>query len=389
MRSFVYESLPGRVIFGLGSIGRAPAEVERLGRTHVLLIYDPSAAGIAKELAVRLGRRVAGEFTDIRQHTPIETVLAARNAATDAGADCVITVGGGSTTGFGKTIALESGIDTMAIPTTYAGSEMTPIYGITADRHKRTGRDLRVLPKVVIYDPELTTSLPPAVTGASGINALAHCVEAMYAEEENPITSLIAEEGIRALARGIPASVREPANLSARSDALYGAYLAGAALAVVGMAVHHRVCHVLGGTYGLPHAETNAVVLPHAVRFNQDAAPAAMSRISQALAVDDPASGLFDFAVAVSAPTTLEALGMRHEDLDEAARLAAEPPLWNPRPVEAAGIRELLEEAFWGRRPSSRDASAVGASANWSSKDRESAGSRPIHVSGQVRSKRA
>lgn len=364
MRSFVYESLPGRVIFGLGSIVRAPAEVERLGRSHILLIYDPSTASIAKELAVRLGRRIAGEFTDIRQHTPIETVIAARTAAADVGADCVITIGGGSTTGFGKAIALESGLDTIAIPTTYAGSEMTPIYGITADRHKRTGRDLRVLPKVVIYDPELTTSLPAATTGASGINALAHCVEALYAEENNPITSLIAEEGIRALARGIPAAVREPADLAARSDALYGAYLAGVALAVVGMAVHHRVCHVLGGTYGLPHAETNAVVLPHSVRFNQDVVPTVMARVASALAADDPAIGLFDLAVAVSAPTSLGSLGMRYADLDEAARLAAEPPIWNPRPVDPAGIRELLEHAFWGHRPSSREATTVGASTN-------------------------
>lgn len=367
MRSFVYESLPGRVIFGLGSIVRAPTEGDRLGRSHILLIYDPSAASIAKELAARLGRRIAGEFTDIRQHTPIETVLAARKAAASAGADCVITIGGGSTTGFGKAITLESGIDMIAIPTTYAGSEMTPIYGITADRHKRTGRDPRVLPKVVIYDPELTTSLPPATTGASGINALAHCVEALYAEEENPITSLIAEEGIRALARGIPASVREPKDLAARSDALYGAFLAGAALAVVGMAVHHRVCHVLGGSYGLPHAETNAVVLPHSVRFNQDAAPEAMRRVAIALAVDDPASGLFDLAVAVSAPTSLESLGMRYEDLDEAARIVAESPLWNPRAVEVAGIRELLEDAYWGRRPSSREPTTIGASTKWRS----------------------
>jgi alcohol dehydrogenase class IV len=361
MKSFVFESLPGRVIFGLGSIGLAPAEVERLGRARVLLIYDPSSAVVAKQLAARLGGRVVGEFTDIRQHTPIETVLAARKAATDTRADCVITIGGGSTTGFGKAIALESGIDTIAIPTTYAGSEMTPIYGITADRHKRTGRDIRVLPKAVIYDPELTTSLPPAATGASGMNAMAHCVEALYAQGENPITSLIAEEGLRALARGIPASVREPTDLAARSDALYGAYLAGAALAVVGMAVHHRICHVLGGTFGLPHAETNAAVLPHTVRFNQDAAPRAMERVARALAVDEPASGLFDFAAAVSAPLSLESLGMRHEDLDETARMAAEPPLWNPRPVEVAPIRELLEDAFWGRRPSSREPASVGA----------------------------
>jgi maleylacetate reductase len=364
MRAFTYEALPGRVVFGVGSIERAPAEVERLGHKRVLLVYDPSSKQVAKDLAVRLRGAVAGEFTDIRQHTPIAAVEAARRAAKEAAADCVLTIGGGSTTGFAKGIALEQDLDSIAIPTTYAGSEMTPIFGITSDGQKRTGRDLRVLPKTVIYDPALTVSLPASVTAASGMNALAHCIEALYAEEENPITSLIAEEGIRALARGIPASVREPGNLQARSDALYGAYLAGAALAVVGMALHHRICHVLGGTFGLPHAETNAVILPHAVGFNQPAAPEAMARAARALGVEDAPDGLFDFALKVSAPTSLRSLGIRHEDLAEAARLIADGAHWNPRPVNAAQIAELLEEAFQGRRPQSHEITVSGTSAS-------------------------
>jgi maleylacetate reductase len=351
MRSFTFDALPGRVVFGVGSVARLEDEVVALGASRVLLITDPATKPVADDLAEQLGKRCAGVFSDVQQHVPIEGARTARDAARDSGADCVVTVGGGSTTGFGKAIALESDVHTIAVPTTYAGSEMTPIYGITSEGIKRTGRDLRVLPRVVIYDPALTVSLPPSVTGPSGINAIAHCVEALYAKDANPITSLMAEEGIRALARGIPAAVRDPDDLDARSEALYGAYLAGAALAVVGMAIHHRICHVLGGTYGLGHGEVNAVILPHVVRFNQEGARAAIDRVAAALGVEDAATGLFDLARSIGAPTSLAELGMSAESLDEAARLAAESPPWNPRPVQAKDVRGLLEEAYHGRRP--------------------------------------
>ena len=239
----------------------------------------------------------------------------------------------------------------LAIPTTYAGSEMTTIYGITSDGQKRTATDLRVLPRTVIYDPELTVSLPAFVTGPSGINAMAHCVEALYAKDANPITTLMAEEGIGALSRGIAGSVVRPTDLEARSDALYGAYLAGAALGAVGMALHHRICHILGGSFGLAHGEVNAVVLPHVVRYNQEAAPAAMARISRALGVEDPAAGIYDFARSVNASASLESLGMRREDLPEVLRLTIESPPWNPRPVDADGISAVLDNAFSGLRP--------------------------------------
>jgi maleylacetate reductase len=348
---FEHEALPGRVVFGAGSRNRLPEEVERLGGSRVLVITDPATKPVADELAERIGDRFAALFSEVQQHVPIESVGRVRDLADEAGADCVVTVGGGSTTGFGKAIALESDIRTIAVPTTYAGSEMTPIYGITSDGMKRTGRDVRVLPRVVIYDPALTVSLPPAVTGPSGMNAIAHCVEALYAKDANPITSLMAEEGIRALGRGIPGAVRGPADLEARSEALYGAYLAGAALAVVGMAIHHRICHVLGGSYGLGHGEVNAVILPHAARFNQEAAGAALDRAAAALGVEDAATGLFDFARSIGAPTSLAELGMRPEDLDAAARLAAEDPPWNPRPIRASDLRAVLEAAYQGRRP--------------------------------------
>jgi alcohol dehydrogenase class IV len=210
-----------------------------------------------------------------------------------------------------------------------------------------------MLPKTVIYDPELTFSLPAAVSGPSGMNAIAHCVEALYAKDGNPITSLIAEEGIRALAGSLAVVVREPKHPDARAEALYGAWLAGSALAAVGMALHHKLCHVLGGSFDLPHAEVHTVIIPQATAYNRDAAPEAMARIAQALRATDAAAGLFDLAVAVEAKTSLAELGMREADLDKAADLAAQNPYFNPRPVTREGVRTLLDNAFHGRRPAS------------------------------------
>jgi maleylacetate reductase len=351
MRAFTYDALPGRIVFGVGSVDRLAEEVDRLDVSRALVFYDVSVKDVGSELVERLGSRVAGEFTDIQQHVPIEVVEKARKAARDVDADCAVTVGGGSTTGFGKVVALDPGLPLIAIPTTYAGSEMTPIYGITSDGQKRTANDIRVLPRTVLYDPALTISLPAFVTGPSGLNAMAHCVEALYAKDANPITSLMAEEGLGALARGIPVSVEHPTDLEARSEAMYGAYLAGAALGVVGMAIHHRICHVLGGTFGLAHGDANAVVLPYAVRYNHDSAPEAMARVAAALGVPDAATGIFDLAREIGAPASLESLGLRREDVPEVIRLTVESPPWNPRPVQAEGIAALLNDAFAGRRP--------------------------------------
>jgi alcohol dehydrogenase class IV len=182
-------------------------------------------------------------------------------------------VGGGSTTGLGKAIALATGLDQIVVPTTYAGSEMTPILGQTERGVKTTQRSPAILPEVVIYDVDLTLTLPPALTATSGLNAIAHAVEALYAQDRNPIVSLMAEEGIAALARSLPVLVDAASDLAARSDALYGAWLCGACLGAVGMALHHKLCHTLGGSFDLPHAETHAVVLPHAVAYNSAAAP--------------------------------------------------------------------------------------------------------------------
>ncbi|HEY1999387.1 maleylacetate reductase [Paraburkholderia sp.] len=351
MDPFVYNGLPARVIFGPGSLEHLAREIELLGATRAIVLCTPQQRGDAEALATRLGNRAAGVFAEAVMHVPVETARQARDFAAQAGADCAIAIGGGSTTGLGKAIALETGLPILAIPTTYAGSEMTPIYGLTEGGLKKTGRDLRVLPKTVIYDPLLTTSLPPALSLTSGINAIAHAAEGLYAQDANPVVSLMAEEGIRALGEGLPRVMNEPGNLEARSDCLYGAWLCGAVLGSVGMALHHKLCHTLGGSFNLPHAETHTIVLPHVLAYNRDAAPLAMRRMARALRADDAAQAVFDLAREHGAPTALKQLGVTAENLQVALELALKNPYWNPRPVERAPLRALLEAAFEGRRP--------------------------------------
>ena len=351
MLNFTYDQLPTRVVFGVGAFDRLAAEVERLGATRALVLATPEQRDQAKAAADRLGARSVGIYAEAVMHVPIETARAARAEAERLGADCAVAVGGGSTTGLGKAIALESGLPIIAVPTTYAGSEMTPIYGLTENGVKRTGRDRKVLPRTVIYDPLLTLSLPVRIAAPSGMNALAHCVEALYAEDANPVISLMAEEGIRALARALPIIAREPDDLSARTDALYGAWLAGLSLGSVAMALHHKLCHTLGGSFNLPHAEVHTVILPQAVAFNRSAAPEAMRRIAAALGAADAAQGLYDLAARIGAPLALQDIGMPHDGIERAARLATQSPYPNPRPVEFVGIRDLLEDAYHGRRP--------------------------------------
>jgi len=284
-------------------------------------------------------------------HVPVETAQEARNYATKLGADCAVAIGGGSTTGLGKAIALTSSLPIIAVPTTYAGSEMTPVYGLTEAGLKKTGRDLRVLPKTVIYDPELTVSLPASLSVTSGINAIAHAAEGLYAQDANPITGLMAEEGIRALGAGIGRVVSRLDDLDARADCLYGAWLCGAVLGSVGMALHHKLCHTLGGTFNLPHAETHTIVLPHALAYNREAAPLAMQRIARALGASDAAQGVFDLARGNGAPTALKDIGLKESDIGVALDIALKNPYWNPRPLERGALRALLEAAYEGRRP--------------------------------------
>lgn len=353
MRSFTYEALPGRVVFGAGASRKDLAEeVDRLGSSRVLLIATEGEKALAEELAGPLDDRSAGIFTNVKPHVPLEVAEEARDRARELGVDCLLSIGGGSTTGTAKAVAVEIPLPIVAVPTTYAGSEMTPIYGITSEQRKQTGSSLDVLPRVVVYDPELTFSLPDFITGPSAMNAMAHCVEVFYAPEANPITSLMAEEGIRALSRGVPVAVERPDDLDGRSETLYGAYLAGAALAATSAGLHHKICHVLGGAYDLPHAEMHTVVLPYAVAFNEEAIPEVMQRIAGALGAEGAATGLYDLAERIGAPTALKDIGMKEENIDEAVDLILEAaPESNPRPVDEAGVRGILEYACAGRRP--------------------------------------
>jgi maleylacetate reductase len=351
VRAFLYDQPATRVIFGVGALDRLAEEVRRLDARRALILTTPGQRSNADEAARRLGDVAVGTYDEAVMHVPIETARAARHVATRLEADCCVAVGGGSTIGLAKAIALESAVPIVAVPTTYAGSEMTPIYGLTDGGLKRTGRDRKVLPKTVLYDPGLTVTLPPRISGPSGMNAIAHCVEALYAPDANPIISLLAAEGIRALARSLPIVVKDPAHLDARGDALFGAWLAGTALGATSMSLHHKLCHTLGGAFNLTHADVHTVILPHAVAFNREAAPEAMRVAADALGARDAAQGLFDLAVRLGAPIALKDIGMPADGLDRAARLATEHPYDNPRPIEYAGVRELIEHAYHGTRP--------------------------------------
>ncbi|MGF6096117.1 maleylacetate reductase [Pseudomonas sp. 18175] len=351
--NFTYTGLPARVIFGKGSLQQLEAEIDHLGSRRALVLCTPEQRDQAEAIAEMLGARAAGVFDKAVMHVPIETAREAREVARKLGADCAVAIGGGSTTGLGKAIALDSGLPILAIPTTYAGSEMTPVYGLTENGIKKTGKDFRVLPKTVIYDPELSATLPVDMSVTSGMNAIAHAAEGLYAQDGNPVMGLLAEEGIRAMAEGLGRIVKAPQDLDARSDCLYGAWLCSTVLGNVGMALHHKLCHTLGGTFNLPHAATHTIVLPHAIAYNAKAAPEAASRIVRALGgqADSAGQALYDLAKSLGAPLTLKSLGVTEADLDRATDIALTNPYWNPRPIERTAIRQLLQDAYEGNRP--------------------------------------
>ncbi|CAD6518354.1 Maleylacetate reductase [Paraburkholderia hiiakae] len=354
MDRFVYQGLPSRVVFGWGNLARLPEEVDRLGARRALILSTPEQRALAEEVARLLGERAAGIHAQAVMHVPVEVARAAREKAAALDAQCCVAVGGGSTIGLGKAIALESALPIVAVPTTYAGSEMTPIYGLTEGRLKKTGRDPRVLPRTVIYDPSLTVSLPAGISAASGVNAMAHAVEALYAEDANPVISLMAEESIRALGEALPVVVRRPDDATMRSRALYGAWLAGSCLGAVGMALHHKLCHTLGGTFNLPHAQTHAVMLPHTAHYNHAAAPQALERVARALGgvrADEAGPRLYAVNESLGIALSLKEIGMPEAGLDEAADLACTNAYSNPRALERGAIRTLLQRAWEGVAP--------------------------------------
>ena len=356
--SFTFENLPCRVVFGSGTLSAAKAEIERLGGRRALVLTTPQQETQGAKLGSALGPLYAGIFTGATMHTPVEVTEQALAAMKACDADCVVSLGGGSTTGLGKALALRTGVNQLCIPTTYAGSEMTPILGETKDGLKTTVRSNDVLPETVIYDVDLTLSLPVGLAATSGINAIAHAVEALYAGDRNPVISLMAEEGIRALAHALPAIAAKSDDREARAEALYGAWLCGVCLGTVGMALHHKLCHTLGGTFDLPHAETHTIVLPHVLAYNAPAVPDAMARIARAIGAADAAQGLYDLARQLNAKLALRDIGMPERGIDKAADLAVTNAYWNPRPLERNAIRDLIARAWSGEPPIAKKAAA-------------------------------
>ncbi len=350
-RRFTYQAMPMRVVFGTGSLGQLPEEVEALGLRNVLVLSTAGRSDIASAVADALGEWSAGVHAAAVMHVPAQVAQHARELALRRDVDGCVAVGGGSSIGLGKALALDLGLPVIAVPTTYSGSEMTRVWGLTVNGQKRTGTNDRVLPRAVIYDPQLTVSLPARASVSSGMNAIAHAAEALYAPDTSPIISLMAEEGVRRLARALPEVVARPTDLDARADALYGAWLCGACLGATTMSLHHKLCHVLGGTFGLPHAETHTAVLPHVLAYNASAVPAAMTALGRALGTDTPARELFDLAGRLGASRSLAELGLRETDLARAVELATRAPYANPQPVTPEGIRELLGAALFGAAP--------------------------------------
>lgn len=348
---FEFAALPWQIVFGPGTLKRLPEELSRRGFERALVLSTPEQRHHAEMVATLVGEHAVGIFDQAVMHVPTTTVASAARHAEACAADCTISIGGGSTTGLGKALALRLALPNVAIPTTYAGSEMTNVWGLTEDGRKTTGRDTRVVPAFTIYDPELTLDLPAAISGPSGINAMAQAVVNATAAKPNPIITALALDGIRALAASLPRIVESPGDLGARTEALYGACLCGAALGVGITSLHHRLCHTLGGSFNTPHADTHAILLAYSVAYNAAAVPHATQRVAEALGVPDAAGGIYDLLHRVSGKATLQHLGLREADLDRAAAIATETPCHNPAEVTRAGVRDLFERAFHGVRP--------------------------------------
>lgn len=348
---FDHTTLGQRVLFGTGKAAPNLAdEVRRRGSTAVMVIAKGREAELARRITT--GIDVALHHDDVAPHVPVAKADKARAAAQEHGIDLLVCVGGGSTTGLAKAVALTSGLPIVAVPTTYAGSEATNVWGLTEAARKTTGVDDRVLPGTVVYDAELTFSLPVELSVASGLNGLAHCVDSLWAPRADPINAALATEGMRTLAAGLPKVVADPHDVDGREPALHGAYLSAVAFASAGSGMHHKICHVLGGTYDLPHAQTHAIVLPHVLAFNAAAAPEAADRIAHALGGTDAVRALTALGDRLGAPKALRDIGLRESDLDEAAELSvAAIPTSNPRPATAGDVRGLLTAAWAGTAP--------------------------------------
>lgn len=346
-----YQSLPSKVRFGRGALAELPALAAELGCRRVMIVCTRSQTEVARRAQAMLGDAGVALFPGAAMHTPVEVTELAMGMVQDQRIDGLVAIGGGSAIGLAKALALRTDLPQIAVPSTYAGSEMTPVVGQTEDGRKTTQRSMKVLPEAVIYDVELSLRLPLPVSVTSGFNAMAHGVEALYSKTPNPLLLPVAEEAVRVMARALPRIVRTPDDEAARSAALEGAWLGGWSLANGGSALHHRLAHILGGAFGLPHAETHTILLPQVLAYNASAVPDAMERLSRALISPNPSEALYDLAESLGAPRALKDIGLPEEGVDQAVQLALADDAWNPRPLEEAPLRELLQRAWSGRRP--------------------------------------
>lgn len=348
---FLHTTLGQRVLFGAGhAASHLAQEIERLNAQRVMVIAAEPETNIAQQVTAQID--VALYHHEVVMHVPVEKAEKARAKATDANIDVMVCIGGGSTTGLAKAVALRTEIPIIAVPTTYAGSEATNVWGLTEAARKTTGVDNRVLPVSVIYDSNLTLSLPVELSVASGLNGMAHCIDSLWGPRSNPINSALAAEGIRALAEGLPKIVDNPQGTDGRDQALYGAYLAAVSFASAGSGLHHKICHVLGGTFDLPHAQTHATVLPYVLAFNAPEAPDAQRRIAAAFRTTTALEGLQNLRNKLAAPKALRDYGFTADDIAEAAEITLPAvPENNPREVTAQNLSELLRAALDGEDP--------------------------------------
>ncbi|MEH6405264.1 MAG: maleylacetate reductase [Sneathiella sp.] len=350
-QQFELTTSPSKIIFGDGAMHQTATIVKGLGCARALILSTPQQEDLAKQIQDDIGKLAVGIYTNATMHTPFNVTEDALAQFNDFDADVTIAVGGGSTTGLGKALALRTGKPQIVIPTTYAGSEVTPILGQTENGIKTTVKDANILPDVVIYDPLLTYGLPDSMTVTSALNALAHAAEALYAKDRNPISTLMAKEGIKALIEALPVIKQDPHNSKGRQKALYGAWLCGSVLGSVGMSLHHKLCHTLGGAFDLPHADTHAILLPHVIAFNEVSVPDLLKPISDVLEVDYAGVGLYEYSKSISAPTALKDVGMLESGIGRAATLAVANPYWNPREFNKQQIQKIIENAFHGVTP--------------------------------------
>ncbi|WP_445115341.1 maleylacetate reductase [Acinetobacter sp. WZC-1] len=354
IEDFYYRALPVQVYFGQGESSKVRSILTEQGYSSVMVITTPEQNKSGLAMAEQLGDLTAEVYPHAVMHVPVEVADQAVATALNKNIDCCLALGGGSTIGLAKAIALKTGIPIVAIPTTYAGSEMTTVYGLTENKLKKTGKDIRVLPKVVIYDPELSLTLPADISASSGMNAMAHSIEALYAQDKNPIITLLALESIRSLSQALPQIVQSPENLDARKQATYGAWLAGICLGSVGMALHHKLCHTLGGTFNLPHAQAHAITLAYSVHYNRNADIEAMDQLAKALggtSHEQVGQLIYQLNQQLNIPLALKDIGLPEDGPQEVARITCANPYYNPRPYDQAELEALLKLAYAGLPP--------------------------------------